>query len=88
MRLIDADALMEKLMRKCRDGEALYRIPPSAIDNAPTITPESLARHGRWVEVKNPQWPAHSHDKCSICGWWNTKKMPCAMTEDINQGTV
>lgn len=50
MRLIDADALMEKLMGKCRDGEVLYSIPPSAIDNAPTITPESLVRHGKWIQ--------------------------------------
>lgn len=50
MRLIDADALMEELMEKCRDGEVLYRISPSAIDNAPTITPKSLVRRGRWIE--------------------------------------
>lgn len=34
-------------------------------------------RHGRWESVKNPQWPAYSHDKCSICGWWNTKNALC-----------
>lgn len=34
-------------------------------------------RHGRWDSVKNPQWPAYSHDKCSICGWWNTKNALC-----------
>lgn len=37
MRLIDADALMERLSKKLRDGDVLYNIPPSAIDNAPTI---------------------------------------------------
>ena len=34
-------------------------------------------RHGRWDRVKNPQWPAYSHDKCSLCGWWNTKNALC-----------
>ena len=34
-------------------------------------------RHGRWISVKNPQWPAYSHDQCSICGWWNTKNAVC-----------
>lgn len=34
-------------------------------------------RRGRWESVKNPQWPAYSHDKCSICGWWNTKNALC-----------
>lgn len=34
-------------------------------------------RHGRWDSVKNPQWPAYSHDKCSLCGWWNTKNALC-----------
>ena len=33
--------------------------------------------HGRWESVKNPQWPAYSHDKCSLCGWWNTKNALC-----------
>lgn len=37
MRLIDADAVMERLSKKLRDGDVLYNIPPSAIDNAPTI---------------------------------------------------
>lgn len=34
-------------------------------------------RHGRWESVKNPQWPAYSHDKCNLCGWWNTKNALC-----------
>lgn len=33
--------------------------------------------HGRWKRVKNPRWPAYSHGKCSICGWWNTKNALC-----------
>ena len=41
-----------------------------AADVAPVV-------HGRWESVKNPQWPAYSHDKCIICGWWNTKNALC-----------
>ena len=37
MRLIDADALMEKEYSRLRDGDVLWRIPPSHIDLAPTI---------------------------------------------------
>ena len=37
MRLIDADALMESLYDELNEGEVIYRIPPSAIDNAPTV---------------------------------------------------
>lgn len=33
--------------------------------------------HGVWKSVKNPRWPAYSHDKCNICGWWNTKNALC-----------
>lgn len=33
--------------------------------------------HGRWVSRVNPQWPAHRHDACSVCGWWNTKNALC-----------
>jgi hypothetical protein len=41
-----------------------------AADVAPVV-------HGKWISVENPQWRAYSHDKCSICGWWNTKNALC-----------
>ena len=34
-------------------------------------------KHGRWDSVQNPIWPAYSHDKCNLCGWWNTKNALC-----------
>lgn len=37
MRLIDADAVMDKACENLRVGDVLDRIPPSFIDNAPTI---------------------------------------------------
>ena len=33
--------------------------------------------HGRWESEKNPNWPAHSHDKCSLCGWRNMRNALC-----------
>ena len=47
----------------------------SAVDAAPVV-------HGRWIKKKNPQWPAYSHDCCSVCGWWNTKN---ALSYDGNR---
>lgn len=33
--------------------------------------------HGRWIPRVNPQWPAHRHDVCSVCRWWNTRNALC-----------
>ena len=44
MRLIDADALMEKEYSRLRDGDVLWRIPPSHIDLAPTIDAVPVVR--------------------------------------------
>lgn len=41
-----------------------------AADVAPVV-------HGKWERVANPKWPAHIHDKCSVCGWWNTRNALC-----------
>lgn len=35
------------------------------------------AVHGKWERVANSNWPAHIHDKCNICGWWNTRNALC-----------
>lgn len=37
MRLIDADALWDELTEDLGDGDVLYTIPPSYIDDAPTV---------------------------------------------------
>lgn len=37
MRLIDADALMDRACENLRDGDVLDRIPPCFVDNAPTV---------------------------------------------------
>lgn len=47
MRLVDADALMEKEYSRLRDGDVLWRIPPSHIDLAPTIDAVPVVRCGQ-----------------------------------------
>lgn len=44
MRLIDADALMEKEHSLLGEGEVLHRIPPSHVDAAPTIEAVPVVR--------------------------------------------
>lgn len=44
MRLIDADALWDELTEDLEDGDVLYRIPPSYIDDAPTIDAVPVVR--------------------------------------------
>lgn len=44
MRLVDADALMEKEYSRLREGEVLHRIPPSHVDAAPTIDAVPVVR--------------------------------------------
>lgn len=29
--------------------------------------------YAHWIDKTNPRWPAHSHDMCSSCLWWNTR---------------
>lgn len=50
------------------DMELIDEIPAANV--APAV-------HGKWERVANPNWPAHTHDKCNICGWWNTRSALC-----------
>ena len=66
MRLIDADALIEKLQEAVAHkgmGAAIAGILIRYIEKLPTIEAEPV-RHGRW-EVKHPNGWA-----CSECGEW------------------
>ena len=47
MRLIDADALMEKEYSSLRNGDVLWSTPPSHIDLAPTIDTVPVVRCAR-----------------------------------------
>ena len=73
MRLIDADALMEKEHSRLRDGDMLWRIPPSHIDLAPTIPAVPVVRccECRHCYTMN----CSMYYECSQCGgqWdWTT----------------
>lgn len=82
MRLIDYDAAVDRYyaewgkMDIC-DGAQDRDWLKQCIDEAPTIDLKDLQPHGKWESVENPIWPAHSHDKCSVCGWWNTRNALC-----------
>ena len=69
---IEREALRDTLY----DADAITMSGVKILNQFPVadVTP---VRHGRWESVKNPQWPAYSHDKCSLCGWWNTKNALC-----------
>lgn len=44
MRLIDADALWDEVTEDLEDGDVLYRIPPSYIDDTPTVDAVPVVR--------------------------------------------
>lgn len=44
MRLIDAEALWDELTEDLGDGDVLYTIPPSYIDDAPTVDAVPVVR--------------------------------------------
>lgn len=54
MRLIDADALMEKEYSWLRDGDVLWRIPLSHIDLAPTIDAVPVVRCRECIYATRP----------------------------------
>lgn len=94
MRLIDADALREQIERcycdpceaekrdynhvRCRACEAGDTL--DWIDDAPTIDPESLIPHGRWIEGKEIEEGTEiPMGVCSICGdSYNLEEFPFA----------
>jgi DNA-directed RNA polymerase subunit RPC12/RpoP len=70
MRLIDADALIQKRAHAKAYDPDMYVIGQGYVMDAPTVDPV----RGRWVKRTNPQWPAYTHDVCSVCGWENSSK--------------
>lgn len=69
---IKREAVIDLITRRYENPE----ICTQEINSIP-VADVALVVHGRWESVKNPQWPAYSHDKCSLCGWWNTKNALC-----------
>ena len=67
MRLIDADALMEKEYSRPREGEVLYRIPPSHVDAAPTIDAVPVVRCRECAHYKIcDEWESGNRMLCEI----------------------
>ena len=66
MRLIDADALKEKMP----SVEDEYQHAHKLIDEAPTIEAEPV-RHGRWLGISDGDadgYPVYDEWECSECG--------------------
>ena len=96
MRLIDADALKEKVLSEDPNPWIVNIVTSGiieALDNAPTIDAEPV-RHGRWEKADNLK------PKCSVCGefhlysWTDHKKCNfcpncgAKMDKEINDGTA
>lgn len=75
-RLIDADALRAQMYHEAFETDSdmqrwdggcwiRYKMFENAIDNAPTIEPQS--KRGEWVEVND--YYNRISGKCSVCGW-------------------
>jgi hypothetical protein len=91
MRLIDGDALKEKLpntyhngFENCRECRLLEREEVNAyIDRMPTIDAAPV-KHGRWVMMdgmKPPEW--HHHHQCSVCESYAPMKPPYGGREEF-----
>ena len=63
MRLIDADAFLERMSRTDRFFGVVYDI-----NDAPTVDAVAVV-HGRW-EYNAQTIHTQSLMRCSICGWW------------------
>lgn len=79
IRPIDANALRKRIEEWMQELEQGFTVEYAYmgyalddvldyIDTAPTV-----AGKAKWIPTVNPRWPAYSHDKCSACGWTNTK---------------
>lgn len=72
MRLIDADRLLGKAeylpLGFSSNGMKVgfHGVTAATVENAPTIDPESLRPHGRWIRTETALWQVQY--KCSCCG--------------------
>jgi len=65
MRIIDADPLIERVKQEPTDGMYTHEIL-EAINEQPTINPESIVKRGQWVE--NEDFNNDTYYDCSVCG--------------------
>ena len=63
VRLIDANALKEQAFADPETGEGIVCVED--IDKAPTIDPESLRPHGKWIMREDYNFDTY-YD-CSVC---------------------
>lgn len=91
MRLIDADVMRDDWLY---NGQNEYVYDTNAvldsIDEQPTIDPESLRPHGKWIE--SPSTVPFQTYKCSVCGceilYEDTKYCPyCGAKMEGFEGT-
>ena len=76
MRLIDADALLEKVWDvDCRCGYVQV-VDRADIETAPTIDPEDLRPKGEWVRPTKIDGRTFNVPHCSACGG-----VPCGVDE-------
>ena len=63
MRLIDADALLDKQESLYMRGHVLFHgVTAYTVENAPTIEVQLLVAHGRW------SWCTENKYRCTNCG--------------------
>ena len=76
MRLIDADALLERMKRTNRYFNVKFDI-----EEAPTIEAEPV-RHGRWKEMhyEGGILDGTNFDRCSVCGYERVFNDPALKT--------
>lgn len=78
VRLIDANALHERIAMNLRASnpftieECCYKDALNSVDGAPTIDPESLRGHAKWVKDKELKFiivddENNSHEEPAIC---------------------
>ena len=69
MRLIDADDLKDLVYIACMgQDKAFIKVFEQAIDDCPTIDPESLIPHGKWIEYEASDSDLDPRCRCSKCG--------------------
>lgn len=81
MRLIDADDLKDLVYIACMgQDKAFIKVFEQAIDDCPTINPESLIPHGKWIEGKEiAEGTEIPIGVCSMCGdSYNLEEFPFA----------
>ena len=93
MRLIDADALGIGLCNPDVFMDRAYAAGWNGVvrllQSAPTITPESLVRHGRWRKAYKSGNTVTDGYVSSCCDMWNERKSPycshCGAKMDLEE---